>query len=170
MNLETFESRILPSKNKLFRFAFRLLGSTEEAEDVVQEMFIKVWSGRDQMAAIENMEAWCMRIVRNLALDRIRVRQRQATGPIDRNFDVSQEALTPHESTEISESMQRINLLIASLPEKQQQVMHLRDIEGYTYQEICEMLELDMNQVKVTLFRARNSVREKLAKINAYGL
>ena len=56
------------------------------------------------------------------------------------------------------------------LPEKQRQVMHLRDIEGYSYQEICEILEIDMSQVKVNLFRARNSVRERLQKINAYGL
>jgi RNA polymerase sigma-70 factor (ECF subfamily) len=66
--------------------------------------------------------------------------------------------------------MENVSLLIASLPEKQRQVIHLRDIEGYSYNEICEILELDMNQVKVNLFRARNAVREKLTKMNAYGL
>ena len=60
--------------------------------------------------------------------------------------------------------------MMAGLPEKQRQVMHLRDIEGYTYNEICEILEIDMSQVKVNLFRARNSVREQLQKMNAYGL
>jgi RNA polymerase sigma-70 factor (ECF subfamily) len=66
--------------------------------------------------------------------------------------------------------MQRVNELIEALPEKQRQVMHLRDIEGYSYNEICEILELDMSQVKVNLFRARNFVRERLLKLNAYGL
>lgn len=78
--------------------------------------------------------------------------------------------LTPHEKAEIHEHMQRINEMIAALPEKQRQVIHLRDVEGYSYNEICEILELDMNQVKVNLFRARNAVREKFIKINAYGL
>ena len=165
-----FESRVLPVKNKLFRFAFRLLGSSEEAKDVVQEVFIKVWNGRDQMASIDNMEAWCMRITRNLSLDKIRARQRKATDPIEESFDIQNDSRTPYEATENSENMQRINQLIASLPEKQRQVMHLRDIEGYSYNEICEILELDMNQVKVNLFRARNAVREKFVKINAYGL
>lgn len=165
-----FESRVLPVKNKLFRFAFRLLGSSEEAKDVVQEVFIRVWNGRDQMASIDNMEAWCMRITRNLSLDKIRARQRKATDPIEENFDVQNDSRTPYEATENSENMQRISQLIASLPEKQRQVMHLRDIEGYSYNEICEILELDMNQVKVNLFRARNAVREKFVKINAYGL
>jgi RNA polymerase sigma factor (sigma-70 family) len=165
-----FEARVLPVKNKLFRFAFRLLGSSEEAKDVVQEVFIKVWNGRDQMSDIQNMEAWCMRITKNLSLDRLRMKQRRATDSIDESFDVRMEALSPHETTEIDESMKKIGELIAALPEKQRQVIHLRDIEGYSYNEICEILELDMNQVKVNLFRARNAVREKLVKINAYGL
>jgi RNA polymerase sigma-70 factor (ECF subfamily) len=170
MNFDMFESRVLPVKNKLFRFAFRLLGSSDEAKDVVQEVFIKVWNGREQMSQIENMEAWCMRITKNLSLDRIRSRQRRATDTLEESLDVRQEGLSPLESTEIQESMQRISQLISTLPEKQRQVIHLRDVEGYSYNEICEILELDMNQVKVNLFRARNSVRERLIKMNAYGL
>ena len=170
MNLEAFENRVLPSKNKLFRFAFRMLGSSEEAKDVVQEVLIKVWNGREQMAEVQNMEAWCMRITKNLSLDKLRSRQRRATDSIDEGFEVRHEALSPHENTELNESMLRISQLIAALPEKQRQVIHLRDIEGYSYNEICEMLELDMSQVKVSLFRARNAVREKLVKMNAYGL
>ena len=170
MNLEAFQNRVLPSKNKLFRFAFRMLGSSEEAKDVVQEVLIKVWNGREQMAEIQNMEAWCMRITKNLSLDKLRSQQRRATDLIDEGFEVRQEGLSPHEKTELNESMQKINQMIAALPEKQRQVIHLRDIEGYSYNEICEMLELDMSQVKVSLFRARNAVREKLVKMNAYGL
>ncbi len=169
MNLEDFETRVLPAKNKLFRFALRLLGSSEEAKDVVQETMIKVWNGRD-MAEVQNMEAWCMRITKNLSLDKLRSRQRKLTGSIDVRFDMVHESLSPHEKTEIHESMKRIDELMANLPDKQRQVMHLRDIEGYSYNEICDVLALDMNQVKVNLFRARNAVREKLIKLNAYGL
>ena len=170
MNLEAFQNRVLPAKNKLFRFAWRLLDNEEEAKDVVQEVLIKVWNGRDQMDAVQNWEAWCMRVAKNLSLDRLRSRQRKAIGPMEEGFDVHHETLSPYEKTELAESMVRINQLIAALPEKQRQVIHLRDIEGYSYNEICEILDLDMSQVKVNLFRARNSVREKLVKINAYGL
>jgi RNA polymerase sigma factor (sigma-70 family) len=170
MNSEVFETRVLPTKNKLFRFAFRLLGSSEEAKDVVQEVMIKVWNGREHMAAIDNMEAWCMRITKNLSLDRLRSKQRRTTEPIQEGYEVRQESMNPYEKTETLESMQRVSELIEALPEKQRQVMHLRDIEGYSYNEICEILELDMSQVKVNLFRARNFVRERLIKLNAYGL
>jgi RNA polymerase sigma factor (sigma-70 family) len=170
MDLEAFKNRVLPVKNKLFRFALRFLGNEEEAKDIVQEVFIRVWNGRDQMNEVQNWEAWCMRITRNLSLDRIRLISRKQTRPIEETFDLHHEALSPHESTEMGENMQKITLMIAALPEKQRQVIHLRDVEGYSYQEICEILELDMNQVKVNLFRARNAVREKLIKIDAYGL
>lgn len=170
MNLESFQNRVLPVKNKLFRFAYRMLGREDEAQDVVQEVFIKVWNGRDQMSEVQNWEAWCMRLTKNLSLDRLRATQRKATDSIQEGFDIRQETLTPHETTELGESMERINQLIASLPEKQRQVIHLRDVEGYSYNEICEILDLDMSQVKVNLFRARNSVREKFLKMQAYGL
>ena len=170
MDLKAFENRVLPSKNKLFRFALRFLGNEEEAKDIVQEVFIRVWNGRDQMEEVQNWEAWCMRITRNLSLDRIRLISRKQTRPIEESFDVHHQDLTPCESTELDESMQKITQMIQALPEKQRQVIHLRDVEGYSYQEICDILELDMNQVKVNLFRARNAVREKLAKIDAYGL
>jgi RNA polymerase sigma factor (sigma-70 family) len=170
MDLKAFEKRVFPSKNKLFRFALRFLGNEEEAKDIVQEVFIRVWNGRDQMEQVQNWEAWCMRVTRNLSLDRIRLMSRKQTQPIEESFDVRHQALSPHETTELDESMQKITEMIQALPEKQKQVIHLRDVEGYTYQEICDILELDMNQVKVNLFRARNAVREKLAKIDAYGL
>jgi RNA polymerase sigma factor (sigma-70 family) len=170
MDLEAFENRVLPVKNKLFRFALRFLGNEEEAKDVVQEVFIKVWNGRQQMKEVENWEAWCMRVTRNLSLDRIRLMNRKSTRPIEESFDLQHADRTPHESTEIGESMSKIAEMIAALPEKQRQVIHLRDVEGYSYQEICDILELDMNQVKVNLFRARNAVRERMTKIDAYGL
>jgi RNA polymerase sigma factor (sigma-70 family) len=170
MNLEAFQNKVIPAKNKLFRFALRFLGKEDEAKDVVQEVFIRVWNGREQMNEVQNWEAWCMRITKNLSLDRIRSLNRKQTQPIENGLQVRHLDLTPHENTELQESMHRISILISELPEKQRQVIHLRDIEGYTYNEICEILEMDMNQVKVNLFRARTSVREKLVKINAYGL
>src|SRR6187399_1421855 len=95
MNFELFETRVLPTKNKLFRFAFRLLGSSEEAKDVVQDVFIKLWNGRDRLAEVQNMEAWCMRITKNLSLDRIRSRQRRSTDSISDGLEIRHEALSP---------------------------------------------------------------------------
>lgn len=170
MTPESFQNYVLPVKNKLYRFALRFLGDEEEAKDVVQEVFVRVWNGRSQMAGVQNWEAWCMRITKNLSLDRIRAMSRRPTQPLEHQAHAHPDTFTPHDSTESLENMKRINELIADLPEKQRQVMHLRDIEGYSYQEIADILEIDMNQVKVNLFRARASVRQQLININAYGL
>lgn len=111
-----------------------------------------------------------MRITKNLSLDRLRQQQRRPTDSLEKGMHLSHHSLSPAEATEIGERMKRIGELMAELPDKQRQVMHLRDIEGYSYNEICEILEIDMSQVKVNLFRARNAVREKLLKMDAYGL
>ena len=160
----------MPVKSKLFRLAFRLLGSREEAKDLVQEVYIKLWNSREQLGEIQNMEAWCMKVARNLSLDKLKSKQNRVTESIEESFHMQHDSLSPHATAEISESMSKINQWISVLPEKQRQVIHLRDIEGYSYNEICEILELDLNQVKVNLFRARNAVKEKFIKVNAYGL
>jgi RNA polymerase sigma factor (sigma-70 family) len=170
MDIAAFKSKVLPMKQKLYRFSLRFVENKADAEDVVQEVFIRIWNMRDQMQAIQNWEAWCMRITRNLSLDKIRIVQRRQTYPLETSLHVSLQDAQPDERVEQLESAQRISKLIASLPEKQRQIIHLRDVEGYSYNEISEILEIDLNQVKVNLFRARNAVREKLINVNAYGL
>lgn len=171
MSLEAFKTRVLPSKDKLYRFALKMLGDPEEARDVVQEVFIKVWNKREEMDRLENMEAWCMRVTRNLTLDRLKSTKRKLTDSLDQSYEISMgETATPYRSTELNDTMKSIGRYIASLPEKQKQIIQLRDVEGYSYNEICDILEIDLNQVKVNLFRARKSVRENLLNANAYGL
>ncbi|MFO7258176.1 MAG: RNA polymerase sigma factor [Bacteroidota bacterium] len=170
MDLKAFQTTVLPLKSKLFRFALRMLGNADEAKDVVQEVFTRVWTKGRAMDEVRNWEAWCMRVVHNLSIDRIRLNNRQHSVPLSEGLNITQDIPSPHERTELVESMRQVAEIMATLPLKQQQVLHLRDVEGYSYKEICEVLELDMNQVKVYLFRARNAVREKLTRMNAYGL
>ncbi len=171
MSLEAFKTRVLPVKDKLYRFALRMVKSEPEAQDIVQEVLIKVWNRRSDLDQLENMEAWCMRITKNLSLDRLKSKHTSKTRRIEEGFDISggNEA-TPYRSTELGDTMKNVATLISSLPEKQKQVIHLRDVEGYSYKEISDILEMDMNQVKVNLFRARKTLKESLLNINAYGL
>lgn len=169
MSVEAFKTRVLPVKDKLYRFAVRLLKDDEEAKDVVQEAMIRVWNRRDQMSTLQNMEAWCMTVVRNLSLDRLKSKKHKTDGFAD-GFEVSENGRTPYAETEINNTMNVIHNFIAALPEKQKQIIQLRDIEGYSYKEIGDILGLDANNVKVNLFRARKAVRENLLNTHAYGL
>lgn len=171
MSLTAFKTLVLPVKDKLYRFALRLVKSEVEAEDIVQEVLIRAWNRREDMSQLENIEAWCMRITKNLSLDRLKSSYVKRTDQLSDGFNTRAETdPTPYRSTELSDTMQRVEIFIASLPEKQRQVIQLRDIEGYSYKEISDIMEIDMNQVKVNLFRARKTIKENLLTIDAYGL
>lgn len=171
MSLEAFKSRVLPVKNKLFRFATRLLGDADEAQDLVQDVLIKVWDRHEEMDRLENMEAWCMRITRNMAFDRLKSAKRKRTEMLSQDMEISQgEGETPYQDLETRDTLEQIGGLMDTLPDKQRQVMELRDVEGFSYKEISDILEIDINQVKVSLFRARKQIREQLMNMNAYGL
>ena len=167
--LTDFHQRVLPVRDKLYRFAHRLLGSSEEAEDVVQEVLIKVWNKGQDMQEYLNMEAWCMRLTKNLSLDKIRTRKIQvAPTEAEQAWDFRE--VCPEHLLEIKEQLEEVHAVIASLPEKQKMVIQLRDIEGYSYQEISQILEIPMNQVKVNLHRARKQVKQQLIEKEHYGL
>jgi len=169
MSLKEFTNKILPIKDKLYRFSLRIVGNTVIAEDVVQEVFIKLWKKREELGHIENIEAWCMRATRNLSIDKLRSKH-QKLGMIPEGFDIKSSAATPDRLAESNDTISRVKAFMDKLPEKQKMVMQLRDIEGLTYQEITEALSMPMNQVKVYLYRARQQIRAQLINTESYGL
>lgn len=156
-----FEKLAHSVKDKLYRFSLRITGNEMEAEDVVQEVFIKVWDKREQMHDIQNPEAWCMTLTKNLSFDKIKSKHRLTT-EISEAHQLIDSKLTPYQSFEKKETFSRIKKLMDELPEKQKLAMHLRDIEGMTYDEIAETLDITLQQVKVNIHRARTFVRERL--------
>ena len=75
MNAQEFQIQVYPLKNKLFRFAKRILDHTEEAEDVVQEVFIRLWNRRDVLSEYRSVEALAMITTKNMCLDRIKKKE-----------------------------------------------------------------------------------------------
>ncbi len=164
-----FEKLTYSIKDKLYRFSLRITGSAVEAEDVVQEVFYKVWEKRESMSEVNNHEAWCMTLTKNLSLDKIKSKHRHTT-EISEAVHVIDSKSTPYQSFEKEDLMSKIRELMNQLPEKQKYVMHLRDIEGMSYEEIATQLEIPLPQVKVNLHRARTYIKEKMIETNNYGL
>lgn len=158
-----FKEQIWPIKDRLFRLALRVVNDRAEAEDVVQEVMIKLWKQGQDLHLVKNMEAWCFRLTRNLALDKLKggYRKRKAELPTNNNFIAAQR---PDHLLEAQDGYQRIRSYMQALPERHRAVMHLRDIEGLSYQEIADALDMSLPQVKTNLFRARKSIRETLLK------
>lgn len=154
-------------KDKLFRFAMSMLRDEAEAKDVVQEVVIKLWKQRHTMDQIQNLEAWTMRLTRNLSIDKMRSRHRRHE-PLEHANGLSSTTAAPDEKLERADQMIQLKKMIRQLPEKHRLVFQLRDIEGMTYKEIGEVLDMTSSQVKTNLFRARQQVREYLLKSKLY--
>ena len=148
MKKVSFRNDVLPLKNELFRLALRITLNRAEAEDIVQDTLIKVWNRREEWNAIDSIEAFSLTVCRNLSLDRIKKKGND------------------NDSLEV----RLIRQIVDGLPEKQRSCMQLRDFEGKTYKEIAGVLDISEEQVKVNIFRARQTVKQKYLKLDNYGL
>ena len=175
-----FRTDVLPLKNELYRLALRITLSHVEAEDIVQETMLKVWNRREQWEQIESIEAFCLTICRNLALDKAKRADRSPVrrlqddqGPkaaASTNACEAVETSTPEELAMQRDKVAIVKRLIDQLPEKQRSCMQLRDIEGKAYKEIAAILDISEQQVKVNIFRARQTIKQKYFETEQYGL
>ena len=163
-----FKTSVLPISKKLLRFATHFLKDEDEAKDVVQDVFLKLWQKRDELEKVENMDAFAMQMTKNRCLDLIRARK---VIPIDATIDrkLKQETVDVHSRVELGEAAQQIKMLINRLPDLQRTVMQLRDIDQLSYEEIAEATDLQINAIRVNLSRARKKVRDEFLKINSDG-
>ena len=165
----SFQNDILPLKNELFRLALRITQNRADAEDVVQETMLKVWSRRGEWPQIASIEAFCLTICRNISLDKLRRLDNQVLSLDDSessSFNNQPSTFTPEDQAVSRDRIQLVRRLIDLLPEKQRSCIQLRDIEGKSYRDIATILEITEQQVKINIFRARQAIKEKFQKIN----
>ena len=167
----SFRNDVLPLKNELYRLALRITLNPAEAEDVVQDTMVKVWNRREHWDEIESIEAFCLTICRNIAIDKVKKAENQNQSLSDEH-DVPDSSYTsnPEEQALQRDRIRQIRRLIDSLPEKQRSCMQLRDFEGKSYKEIAAILGISEEQVKVNIFRARQTVKQKFKETENYGL
>lgn len=170
MDWMEFREQIWPIKDRLYRLALRLVNDRAEAEDVVQEVMVKLWQQGKDLLLVKNMEAWCLRMTRNQALDKLKGGYRKRRTEITDNLPQFTMTDSPDQQLEWKDTYQQIRVIMQNLPENHRSVVQLRDIEGMSYQEIADALEMTMPQVKTNLFRARKALREALLKQSSYGL
>lgn len=168
----SFRNDILPLKNELYRLALRITLDHAEAEDVVQETMIKVWNRREQWNQIESIEAFCLTICHNLSLDKLKRMDNQAQSLDTQSHDTPDRsyAANPEEQAMQQDRIRLVRQLIDNLPAKQRSIMQLREIEGKSYKEIAAILSISEEQVKVNIFRARQTIKQKFIETENYGL
>lgn len=164
----SFRNDVLPLKNELFRLALRITLDRADAEDVVQETMIKVWSKRDSWDDIDNVEAFSMTICRNLALDHAKRRENDNERLDADNVREPVAPSNPFEQAVNQDRVQIVRRIVDSLPEKQRSCIQLRDFEGKQYKEIATILAITEEQVKVNIFRARQTIKQKFLEAEAF--
>lgn len=162
MTEKEFKALVLPYKNLLFFVATQIIEDNHEAEDIVQETYLKVWKARSKLAEIDNMKAWLCRITRNLAIDRSKQKNKQKDLlPEEETYtEISFQAEDESDKSKV----QRIFDLLKLLPEIQATCFSLREADQLTYKEIASIVNLKESSVKVNVFRARKKLKALFLK------
>jgi RNA polymerase sigma factor (sigma-70 family) len=167
MDLQEFKSKVFPAKQKLYRLAACMLQNKEEAEDILQDVFLKLWTNKHKLNAYASVEAYAMCICKNLCLDKIKALKRKNMVDVT-DLQLHSGEVTPYQRYELSDQISQVQILLEGLPENQKLVLHLRDVEGYSFEELEQITGLSLNNLRVVLSRARKSVRDGLLKIENY--
>jgi len=156
---EIFLQYFQTNKDQVYEYALRMTGSSHDAGDISQEVFIKLFEKRDNLAGIKNIKAWLIVITRNLCLNHLRNKKREvpleqieSTMPLHPNGDNSNYAI--------------LEKAMKGLKTKFREVLILREYQGFSYEEISEILQTTVSAVKSMLFNARTQLSENFHKIN----
>ncbi|MEZ0540005.1 RNA polymerase sigma factor [Fibrella arboris] len=168
MDLHAFKQRILPVQHRLFRLASLFLRNREDAEDALQDVLMRLWSNRQQLDTYQSVEALAVQMTKNLCMDRLKAHARQKAVDNADLTNVPGEQLSPYRQLELTDSGSQLRRLIDDLPDAQKLVLHLRDVEEYSFEEIEQVTGLSINNIRVTLSRARQRVRDGYLQVNNY--
>jgi RNA polymerase sigma-70 factor (ECF subfamily) len=167
MTQEEFLATIVPVKDKIYRLAKRILVSNDEAEDAVQEVFLKLWKGKERIKDYRNPEAFAMTMTKNYCLDRLKSKQASNLKIVHSNYQNSDNL---QKQVEANDGVALVFKIMETLPEQQRIILQMRDVEQFEFKEIAEMLESNETAIRVSLSRARKTVREQLIKQYNYGI
>lgn len=168
MDEKTFLKRILTIQDSMFRLAKRLLTSAEEAEDAVQEVITKLWANMTQMATLSNIEGYAMTMTKNYCLDRLKSRQASQLRLVHYHHEKVTTSLD--KQIDARDSVSKLMFFIEDLPDQQQLILQLRDIEQYDFETIAQITELSEGTVRVALSRARKKIKAQLIKAHNHGI
>ena len=143
--------------DSLFRFAYWRIGNKEDAEDLVQETFIRMWQNRLKIRKYDRPDSFAFKVIRNLCIDYSRKKTIKTIQLIP-EININEDLLTPLRLMELKEELLQVKQELKKLPEQQQTIFFLRNVEGYEIDEIADIMGLRKNTVEVNLSRARQKI------------
>lgn len=169
MSPEEFRKIILPEGRRLYALAFRYLNNRDEAEDMVQEVMMKLWVGRNEQGHYASPAAWCTTVTKNSCIDMLRKRRHIRREDLSEAIIIHETGPGLSDSSDNTEAVQMIGTIVSRMKEPYRSAVILRDMEGYSYEETAEIIQTNINALRTVLSRARKSIREEMEKIYSYG-
>lgn len=167
-NIGIFEHLVDRYKKLVFNTAYRMMGNREEAEDVTQEAFIRIYNSLSRYNPQFKFSTWALKITTNLCLDNLRKRKGDHL-PIDEQFNICDDELTPEEQYIRKENQRLVLDAINKLPEKYKEFIILFHHRNLSYQEIMDITGESLTIVKNRLYRARQMLKEYLINADKEG-
>lgn len=168
MDANNFKQKFLPYHRKLYRVAFQLTGNAQDAEDMVQETYLKLWKKCNELPLnIAHAEAYCVTLIKHLCYDKLRLIHPEEDERPPEELHLAENSNIAHE-VELRDEANQVMTLIEQLPEQQKQIMRMRDVEDLPYEEIEKVTGLTSVNIRVLLSRARKKIREQFLEIKNY--
>jgi RNA polymerase sigma-70 factor (ECF subfamily) len=166
MTAEEFKNKVIPYSVKLYPMIFRILKNEEETRDAVQELMLKLWNKRTELNQCSNLSGYIITIARNYSFDLLKKKRPTIIGEKDeyKILNIAENGFDP----EKQEKYEYVHKTIEKLPGKLRTVIQLRDIDGFSFEEIKEMTGFEIAYIRVILSRARQKVKHEIEKIYDY--
>lgn len=167
MHVNEFKEKVLPLKDRLYRFALTMLKHREETEDMVQEVLLKLWMMRKKISHYKSIEALAIQMIRNAALNKLKTKERLWINVEHANHKMTDNH--PGEQLEKKEALDLVLRTIDQLPPQQRWVILLRDIEGLEMEEIAQLTDMTVNNIRVSLSLGRKRLIQLYAALYGKG-
>ena len=159
MDAVRFKEDYLSLYQRLYRVAFYILENEADAQDALQELYLKLWKGKDFLDNVLNPQAYSIRLLKNICIDRIRSSRKTVLTETVPEVEADR---PQDERIDSRERLQKVLAAIKSLPERQGQILRLRLVEGKSYSQIAEITKLNYLTIRVMLSKARKSLKNRI--------
>lgn len=158
--MDNFSEIWIPLSDRFYRVAYYLLESEADAEDAVQELYLKLWAARSSLEDIQNPAAYGILLLKNICIDRIRKRQIRKAEPLEKAPPL--EEAPPERRMEMRDTLRHLLDEMEKLPQKQRDVLRMRTIDELEYEEISKKTGLSQVHIRVLITTARKTLKQKL--------
>jgi RNA polymerase sigma-70 factor (ECF subfamily) len=159
MDAVRFKEDYLSLYQRLYRVAYYILENEADAQDALQELYLKLWKGKDFLDNVLNPQAYSIRLLKNICIDRIRIARKTVLTETVPEVEADR---PQDERIDSRERLQKVLAAIKSLPERQGQILRLRLVEGKSYSQIAEITKLNYLTIRVMLSKARKSLKNRI--------